>query len=179
MCNHGAVIIPSISSRGICMNLSSSALTTNNVFPFHRGTSTEPKLLFRDKAILTHQNGILLRSIGVIPCLHTEEFLGNYCSFTIEGDSCSSWAVARQEDFLVLWHTRSGEDLGSFQCIEDVIYKIESLTFPARSEQESEIDLSLICLEPNIVYFAFAKSDNVYSCHTAALGDETTLLSAT
>ena len=134
------------------MNSAAENSSIDNIFDFPLSDSTLPKFLFRDRQSLLSQEATFLNVIGLTLCFHHDDDVGEFSTFTIVGECCSTLAVARQGEFLLLWSTKTGVDLGSFSSMVDVIQKIAALICPASTPAAQILDLTNFKVTSNVVF---------------------------
>ena len=124
------------------MNSAAENSPISNIFDFPLSYSTVPKSAFQDRQVLLSQEAAFLNALGLTSCFHHEDDVGEFSTFTVVGECCSTFAVARQGELLLLWSTKTGADLGSFSSMVDVIQKIAALTSPASTPFAQLLDLT-------------------------------------
>ena len=134
------------------MNFAAEDLPISNIFDFALHCSTMSKFRFQDRQILLSQEATLLDALGISLCFYDDSDVGEFSTFTVVGECCSTLAVARQGEFLLLWSTKTGADVGSFSSMVDVIQEIAALTFPASTRSVQLPDLTNIKVTSNVVF---------------------------
>lgn len=134
------------------MNPNVQISSTSNIIAFPRITRTAPNFIFQDRDVLLNVEAKLLDGLSLGLCLHDEDEFGEFATFTVVGEWCSSWAVARQGGSLLLWNTKSSADLGIFSSMVDVIQALEALTNPTNGPRAQLIEVSDIKPTSNVVF---------------------------
>ena len=136
------------------MNSAAENSPISNISDFPLSCWTVPKFAFQDRQILLSQEAAFLNDFGLTLCFHHDDDVGEFSTFTVVGECCSTLAVARQGELLLLWSTKTGADLGSFSLMVDVSQKIAALTSPASTPSAQLLDLTNIKVTSSVVFLS-------------------------